>query len=93
MVLFCAAIKRDFLAMTTSRVQLGSTCIDASTHSSKLVSPVPPSFHDIYSLSVSSLERKARSIFIFFVLWSIYQSSFLVHFKNGPECLTKGTDQ
>ena len=27
---------------------------------------------------------------IFFVLWSIYLSSFLVHFKNGPELSFKG---
>ena len=70
-----------------------SRCIDESTLSSMLVSPLPPSFLDTYSLSTSSLECYALCMIIsFLVLWSICLSS-LVHFKNGPEYLTRGTAQ
>ena len=46
-------------------------CIKASTLSSMLASPFPPSFHDAYSLSTSSLGCKTFCIVIsFLVLWS-----------------------
>ena len=67
-------------------------CIEASTLSSVLVSPLPPSFLDAFSLSTSSLAYKALCIVIsFLVLVSICLSSSLVHFKNGLENLTSGT--
>ena len=53
-----------------------------------------PSFLDIYSQSTSSLECKALcNVISFFVLSSICWSSSLVHFKNGPEYLTRRTAQ
>ena len=56
-----------------------------------LASPLPPSFLDAYCLSTSSLQYKTLCIFMRFpILLSIYRSSPLVHFKNGPEYLTKG---
>ena len=67
-----------------------SHCIDASTLSSMLVSPLPPHFLDTYSLSTSSMGCKALGIvIIFLVLWFISLSSSLVHFKNGPEYLKR----
>ena len=64
--------------------------MDISTLSSMLVSPLPPSFLDTYSLSRSSLRCNALCMVIsFLVLWSIY----LVHLRKGPEYLTKGTAQ
>ena len=54
--------------------------------------PLPLPFLDINGLSVTPLKCKALYIVInFLVLWSIYLSSSQVLFKNGPECLTKGT--
>ena len=71
-----------------------SRCIDASTLFSMLVSPLPLSFLDTYSLSTSSLGCNALYMVIsFLVTWSICLSSSLVHFKNGPEYLTRGTVQ
>ena len=65
-------------------------CIDASTLSSMLVSPLLASFLDTYSLSTSSLGCNALCMVISFLpLWSICLSSSLVHFRNGPEYLTK----
>ena len=53
-----------------------------------------PPFLDTYSLSMLSLRCKVLCIVInFFVLWSICLSSFLVHFKNGPKYLIRGTAQ
>ena len=48
-----------------------------------------------YSLSTSSLGCNAlwMVIQVFFVLWFICLSSSLVHFKNGPEYLTRRTAQ
>ena len=69
-------------------------CIDASTLSSMLASPFPPSFLHIYSLSTSSLRCNALCIVkSFLVLMSICLSSSLVHFREGPEYLTKGIAQ
>ena len=66
--------------------------IYASTLSSMLPNPFPPSFLDTYSLSTSSLACNALIIVIsFLVLWSICLSSSLVHFRKGLEYLTKGT--
>ena len=49
-------------------------------------------FLDTYSLSMPSLRCKALCIIIkFLVLWSIYQSSSLVHLKNSPDYLTRRT--
>ena len=56
-----------------------------------LVSPLPPSFLDTYDyMSTSSVGCNALGVFIsFLVLWSICLSSTLVHFKKGPEYLTR----
>ena len=68
--------------------------MDASTLSSMLASPLPPSVLETYSLSTSSLGCNALCIVIsFLVLWSIYLSSSLVHLRKGPEYLTRGTAQ
>ena len=57
-----------------------------------LASPLPPSFLETYSLSTLSLGCKALyMVFSFLVLWSICLSYSLVHFKKGPEYLTRGT--
>ena len=59
-----------------------------------LLSPLPPSFLDTYSLSTPSLGCNAVCIVIsFLVLWSICLSSSLVHLKKGLEYLTRGTAQ
>ena len=71
-----------------------SRCIDTSTLSSMLASPLPPSFLDIYSMSTSSLGCYALCMVMrFLVLSSICLSSSLVHFRKGPEYLTRGTAQ
>ena len=71
-----------------------SRCMDASTVSSMLASPLPPSFLDTYNLSTSSLGCNVLSIVIsFFVLWSICLSSSLVNLRKGPVYLTRCTDQ
>ena len=71
-----------------------SRCIDASTLSSMLANPLPPSILDTYSLSTSSLWYNNLCMVIsFLVLWSICLSSSFPHFKNGPEYLTRGTAQ
>ena len=70
---------------------LSSHCIDASTMSSLLVSPLPPSFHDTYSLSTSSLGCNAICKITNFLLWFICLSYSLVHFKNSPEYVMRGT--
>ena len=57
-----------------------SSSIGVSTLSLMLVSPLPPFFHR-YSFSMLSLGRNALCIVI----------SLLVHFKNGPEHLSRGT--
>ena len=47
-----------------------------------------------HCLSTSSLGCNALCIVIsFLILWSIYLSLSLVHFRKGPEYLTKGTVQ
>ena len=70
-----------------------SRCIDASTLSSMLVSPLPLSFLVTYRLSTSF--QVCIVVSCFFLggegLWSIYLSSFFIHFKNGPDYLTRGT--
>ena len=69
-------------------------CMDVSTLSSMLASPLPPSFLDTYSLSASSLGCNALCIVISFLfLWSICLSSSRVHLRKGPEYLTRGTAQ
>ena len=68
--------------------------MDASTVSSMLASPLPPSFLDTYSLSTSSLGCNALCMVIsFLVLWSICLSSSLAHLRKGPEYLTSGIAQ
>ena len=67
-----------------------SAFINAAMLSSMLASPLPPSFLDMYNLSMSSLECKALC---FLVLWSICLISSLVHFKNRLENLTRGIAQ
>ena len=52
----------------------------------------PSSFFSLHIESVLSLGCKVFSIVIsFVVLRFIYLGSSLVHFKNGPEYLTRGT--
>ena len=59
---------------------------------SMLASPLPPYFLDTYSLSTSSLGCNALCrVISFLVLWSIWFSYSLVHFKKGLEYLTRGT--
>ena len=59
-----------------------------------LASPLPPSFLDTNSLSMSSLGCNALCMVIsFLVLWSICLSLSSVHFRKGPEYLTRGTAQ
>ena len=71
-----------------------SHCIDASTLSSMLASPLLPSFLDTYSLSTSSPGCYALCVIIsFLVLWSICLSLSLVHLRKGPEYLTRCTAQ
>ena len=71
-----------------------SFCIDASTLSSMMARPLPPSFIDTYCLSTSSLGCKALCMVISFrVLKPNWRSSSHVHFKNGPEYLTVETAQ
>ena len=76
-------IPRHFLMTSSSR------CIDVSTQSSTLASPLPPSFLGTYSLTTSSLRCKTLCIITCFLVWSIGLSSSLFHFKNGSEYLTK----
>ena len=71
-----------------------SRCIDVSTLSSMLASPLPPSFLGTCSLSKSSLGCNALCMVIsFLVLWSVCLSSSLIHLRKGPEYLTRGTAQ
>ena len=73
---------------------VSSRCMDVSTLSSMLASPLPPSFLGTYSLSTSSLGCNALCMVIsFLVLWSICLSSSLVHLRKGPEYVTRGTAQ
>ena len=68
--------------------------MDASTVSSMLASPLPPSFLATYNLSTSSLGCNALCMVIsFLVLWSICLSSSQVHLRKGPEYLTRDTAQ
>ena len=61
---------------------------------SMLATPLPPSCFGTYSLSMSSPGCKAVCMVIsFLVLRFICLSSSLVHFKNGPESLTRETVQ
>ena len=61
---------------------------------SMLVSPLLSSFLDTFNLSKSSLGYNALcTIISFLILWSICLSSSLVHFKKGPEYLTRDTAQ
>ena len=69
-----------------------SPLIVVSRQSSALVSSLLQSFHGAYSMSTAFLECQALRIHIcYFLLWSLSQSSPLVHFKNGPEILTQRT--
>ena len=65
-MLFLVAVLLLFFMLFSSRR------IDASMLYSMLVTPLPASFLDIYSLFISSLRRNALCIVIsFLVLWSI----------------------
>ena len=55
-----------------------------------LVSPLPPSFLDTYYLSTSSLGCNALCMVISFLVLSSICLSSRVHFKKGPEYLTRG---
>ena len=53
-----------------------------------------PLFLDTYCLSLWSLGCKALCVIInLFILWSIWLSIFLVHFRSGSEYLTRWVDQ
>ena len=68
--------------------------MDVSTLSSMLASPLSPSFLGTNSRSTSSLGCNALCMVIsFLVLWSICQSSSVVHLRKGPEYLTRSTAQ
>ena len=57
-----------------------------------VISPLPLPFLDSHRLPMLSLGCKTLWIVIkSLVFWSIYLSSSLVHFKNGPDYLTKET--
>ena len=72
-------------------VYFSSTCLDASTQSSRLSSPLPP-FLDTYNLS--SLECKALFIVIGFLYVELfYLSSSLAYFNKSSEYLNRGTTQ
>ena len=59
-----------------------------------LASHLPPSFFDTCTLSTSSLGCNVLCMFIsFLVPWSIYLRSSLIHFKNSPKYLIRGTVQ
>ena len=68
-------------------------CVDVSTHFLELVNPLPPSIdiHILYKQSIrcKTLLRVINSL----VLSSICRISFILHFKNGPEYLTRGIVQ
>ena len=71
-----------------------SRCIDVSTLSSVLASPLPYFFLDTYSLSSSSLGCKVLCIVISFLfLTSICLCSSLVHFRKVPEYLPRSPAQ
>ena len=54
--------------------------------------PFLPSFRDTYSLLTSSLGCNVLCMVISFLFhWPICLGSSLVHFKNGPENLTRST--
>ena len=58
------------------------------------VSSLSPSFLDTCSMSVPYMGFKALwTVISFLVLWFSYLNSSLVHFKNGPEYLTRRTAQ
>ena len=69
---------------------VSSRRIDKSTLSSTLPSLIPASFFDTYRLCHLSGANTLYLVISFLVVWSISWSS-LVHFKNGPEYLTRGT--
>ena len=88
LVLFLVAVIRLPARFSMSS---SSRCIDVPTLSSMLVSHFPPTLLDTYCLSTSPQGCNALCMVVsFLVLWSICLSS-LVHFKNGPEYLTRGT--
>ena len=69
-------------------------CIYASTLFWMKASPLPPSFLSTFSLWRLSLRCKVLRIAMSFLfLWSICWSFSVVHFKNGPEYVTRGTAQ
>ena len=68
-------------------MQSSSHHIDTSTLSSMLVSPVPPSFLNTYSLCQLSDVRPYPSSLIF--LSSTRELQQIEHFKNIPEYLTR----
>ena len=66
-------------------IQSLNGCINSSTLSSILVSLLPPSFLDTYSLSTSSLGCVVPYTWSFVFLFA---GLFVYVFKNGPEYLT-----
>ena len=81
-VLFLVAVINLPLRLST---KYSSRCIKALTLSSMLVSPLPTSFLNTYSLSTSSLGWKALCIVISLLFWSICLCSSLATFKNRSE--------
>ena len=71
-------------------MKIWSPRIDATMLSSILSSSLLYSFRHTYILCISSLRCKGLYIFInFLVPWTIYLSSFPVHFKNDPVYLAR----
>ena len=73
-------------------IQSSSSHIDASTQSSMLVSLLPPSFLNTYSLSMSSRGFKALCFVFSFLSFGPFVE-VLPSISNGPEYLTRGTAQ
>ena len=63
-------------------------CSDASTLSSMQMIPLPPSWHIKFVYVISRCILNSLHI-----LESTFWNSFLVHFKNGPQYLTRRTVQ
>ena len=90
-VLFLMAI---ISPLSCFSMQSSSHCMDVSTLSSMLASPLPPSFLGTYSWSTSSLGCNALCMVIsFLVLWLICLSPSLVLLRKSLEYLTRGTAQ
>ena len=102
-VAFFPSLKQNYIAYRSSKVSSRPDCIFKihqlwQSRFSRVYSNSCCSWKLIecttYILPTSSLGRNALFMVIsFLVLWSICLSSSLVHFKNGPKYLNRGTAQ